>query len=247
VDNDTVLINAVIQSYRGDLRKRYSLENIHRFHEFKNISDSIIDDLRNFFLEYLYPEPERRVNLDNAIDRLSGVLSSPRKIRPLIGIAGRSFFKLGTLIPSAIRSGIRALEAYLHTRKMEKMMVRHAKANKTDASVLSDPEEFLRIISLLPEKEIVGFRKVITNLFKSMSNLKVITISIEILEDSKKIMKKRTDIFSRQEIDGLTLGYNMLIGGRDLYLQLKPDQVDMIHRGINSVEYDWYENVKSYR
>ncbi len=241
----TDLREAVIVAYRRSLEGRYARKNIDRFPEFAVLPDEIIDEIRAFFLDHLYPTHEGRKDLDNAFDRLGDVLKSPKKLMPLVGMGFKSIFKMGSLIPAAVKAGVRTLEAYLDIRKLERALLAGAeKQGLTPEQLMEDQKHLHALVREMPEKDIVRFRKEMNNLFKALSNTKLLKISLEILTDSKNIMKKREDLYTPQELSGLTLGHAMLEGGLDLYQKLDQDQVDLIHRGINTLEVDWYEAIK---
>ena len=236
---------AVIEAYRDSMRRRYSLENIGRFADLADISDEIVHEIRDFFLVNLYPPPDKRKELDEAFDHLGVVLRSPRKMFPLVGMAGRSIFKLGALIPAAIAAGGRTLETYLEIRKLEKKMIQAGVKLNLEPEAFSDIKTFHKIILSIPEKEIIRFRRDIIKLFDHLSNTKLLSKSVEILADSRSVMESHNGLYSEKEMLGVSLGHSMLESGLDLFQKLTPDQVPLIHKSIEKIEIDWYDNIKN--
>lgn len=54
------LFPAFISLYQKSLVTRYSKENLKQYPEFHSISEVTIQELLDFFLEYLYPNYEKR-------------------------------------------------------------------------------------------------------------------------------------------------------------------------------------------
>lgn len=247
VPHNEALRSAVITAYRQTLMERYSEDFVRRVPgleaQANGISDETIRALREFFLEHLYPTPQTRRKLDDAFDRMKDVITSPRRMFALLGTAGRSLFKLGSMIPSAISAGMHTLEAVHEIRKLEGLMVGRAEAGGISAESVLEPDTFADLVRALPEKEIVHFRKEMNKLFKHLSNLKLLDATIEILEDSRERMKQRADLFTEAELAGISLGLEVMRSGVALFRSLTPDQVDAVHSGVNAIEVRWYESL----
>ena len=123
---DLALKHAIIDVYREQMRLRYLPENCRRFKELKPITDEKLTALRDYFLECIYPASENRDKLDDAFDRMGEIIRSPRRLMPLMTIAFKSVWKLGTMFPSAVAAGRNTLEAYLETRKIESKLIEYA-------------------------------------------------------------------------------------------------------------------------
>lgn len=236
---------AVITAYRHNLQKRYSPENLRRLINTVPVSDDLILELRDFFLEHIYPEPERRQFLDRAFDHLGDILRSPRKVWALVGTAGRSFFRFGFMIPQAIAAGVHTLEAYLDVRRQERTILKYSHDHDFTPEAILREENFEYLISRIPRKQIIHFRHEMVALFKSLSNIRLLYLSIEILEDAAEVMKSNSDIYTEEELNGLTLGYGMLKAGVAMFEKLSPEQIEAVYQGVDRVEIDWYENIKA--
>lgn len=112
------LRHAVIEFYREEIRKRYLRTNMRRFDHFRDVSDDNIDQLRTFFLEHIYPPVKDRDTLDDAIHHMGAVIKSPRRLRPIMGAALTSMFKMGTSLPAALSAGNNTLDAYMKARRL---------------------------------------------------------------------------------------------------------------------------------
>lgn len=237
------LKNAVIGFYRAELDRRYQLENVRRFENFDPVSDAHVEALRNYFLTHIYPPIERREKLDEAINRLGDVLKSPRRLRPLMGAALKSMWRLGPSLRSAVSAGISTLDAYNEARKLERIMTETAERQGVTAADADNRERMIRIMADVPEKDVARLIKDIMALFYALSNTKMLKTAVDFLEQCTKIMVQRPELYPTEEIDGITLGRQLVQGGLDLFLQLDPKLFPQIIEGIEQVEWEWYRRV----
>ena len=237
------LKNAVISFYRAELDRRYQLENVRRFENFDPVSDAHVEALRNYFLTHIYPPVERREQLDDAINRLGDVLKSPRRLRPLMGAALKSMWRLGPSLRTAVSAGISTLDAYNEARKLERIMTETAERQGLTAAEFENRERMIGIMADVPEKDVARLIKDIMALFHALSNTRMLKTAVEFLEQCTKIMVQRPEMYPPEEIEGITLGRQLVQGGLDLFLQLDPKLFPRIIEGIEQVEWEWYRRV----
>lgn len=235
----------VLTFYRDELTRRYQLENVRRFPTFETVSDATVADLRDFFLNQIYPPVKRRAKLDDAFDHLSGMLKSPRRMRPLVGTAIKSMWRMGTKLPSAISAGRSAVDAFLKTRDLESHMLNAAIQHEISEKQARDREVMLKLIASVPEKEVYRLIEDIMDLFNALSNTKMLTVALAFMEHCHTVMQEHTDLYDGQDLQGVTLGMELLRGGRELFLQIEPRQLQDVIQGIRQVELDWFESVKT--
>ncbi|MBX7255815.1 MAG: hypothetical protein K1Y02_05600 [Candidatus Hydrogenedentes bacterium] len=241
-DNAT-LKYAVIDGYREQLRGRYLLENVRRFGEFRAVSERKIELLRDYFLECIYPESQQRMKLDAAFDHMGVVIRSPRRLTPLMMMAVKTVWKLGVMFPSAVKAGAHSLEAYLETRRLEGEMLKYAHARGLTPRDVAKRETMIQMIAHVPKEEVIRFRTEVLKLFTCLSNVKLLTATVEIMDNSRALMESRPDLYDEEELAGFTLGHEILRRGAALFQQLKTSEFPMILRGIEAVEIDWYDRV----
>ncbi|MEX2015741.1 MAG: hypothetical protein WD873_03820 [Candidatus Hydrogenedentales bacterium] len=234
------LKNAVVRFYRDELDRRYLLGNVRRFRQFDDVSDAHVEALRSYFLTHIYPPVERREKLDEAINRLGDVLKSPRRLRPLMGAALKSMWRLGPSLRTAVSAGISTLDAYNEARKLERIMTETAAARGVTAADAGDRSRMIAIMCDVPEKDVARLIKDIMKLFHALSNTRMLATAVAFLEQCTQIMVLRPELYPPEEIEGITLGRQLVQGGLDLFLQLDPMLFPKIIEGIEQVEWDWY-------
>jgi hypothetical protein len=236
---------AVITFYRDELRDRYQVKNVKRFEPFQGIEDRHIDALREYFLENIYPPAEERIKLDLAFDHLGDVLRSPRRMQPLMTTALSSFWRFGLQLPTAVNAARHTFDAYRETRKLEGFMLANAEKINLSKADTRKRETMLTLISDVPERDVVRLIDDILNLFRTLSNIKLLSTTVKMLDHFIDVMVKRPDLFNEADVAGISLGRQVVSGGLHLFERMTPEELPRVVDGIRLVEYDWYERVKA--
>jgi len=234
---------AVIRAYRQSLLERYDLDYMRTIPglSLDAIDESTVYQLRAFFLNHLYPEAEERTALDAAFAELKNVIASPRKLFALIGTAGRSLFKLGTLIPSALSAGLHTAEAVVDIRKLESRLTQEGLKLEWSVAQIQDPEMFKDLVRRIPRREIERFRKELNKLFVDLANRELLSTTLAIMQDARNRMAERSDLFSAAELAGIDHGLGIMKAGLALFNQLSDEQIQAVHQGVNAIELYWYD------
>lgn len=224
--------NDIINKFREMVAKRYEFEGLkERFEMPANIDAAVIEEIKTYFLDSIYPEASKRKELEDAFAGLGSYVRSPRKIWGLMGNMSKAIFKFGRQFPTAMKAGISGLEAFMGAKKFEADMVENAK--KLNVEVLDD-ENFEKVMASLPKKDIERFISDVKKLFKIMTNTSLISKTIAILDNVVETMKKKPNVYPQKEVDGILLGKDILVNGYDLFSKYdeptKQLMVDVIYR-----------------
>jgi len=237
--------DAIISFYRDELRDRYQVAHVRKFAQFDVISDQSIDCLREYFLDHVYPPPERRAQLDDAFDHLGRLLRSPRRLQPLVTTALTSLWRLGRKLPAAVSAGRSTFDAYVETRKLERYMLAEAEKVRLTEAGTRDRRKMLALITNIPEKHVDRLIRDILNLFRALANVSLLRTSAEIMDHVYEIMGRRADLYTESEREGLALGIAVLRGGLELYEGMDAGVFTHIIDGIERVEFDWFDRVRA--
>ncbi len=235
------LQRAIIVSYRRTVSDRYSIDTLAQIPVSREIPADQVRAMREFFLAYVYPEPDERTNLEEAFQSLGDVLTSPRKLWLLLG--ANPLRRLGGVLPTALKAGLHTFDAFLKIRKLERRLDELARQRGLTPEQVLDPSIFLGLIREMPVKEINRFRRDGTALLETLADSRLLSVTLEIMDDSIKIMDEHVDVFSEQERRGIALGRAILKGAHALFVELRPEQIPVIVAGIDSIEKTWFENV----
>jgi hypothetical protein len=207
-----------------DLAKRFTLP--------ATINESVIDEIKIYFLESIYPEASKRKELEAAFAGLGSYVKSPRKIWGLLGNMSRALFKFGRQFPLALKAGMSGLDAFLGAKNFEAEMVKQA--HSMDINDVEDDESFEKVMAKLPKHEIDKFIKDVQQLFKIMTNTTLIQKTIEILDNVVDTMRNKPNVYPKNEIDGILLGKDILVKGHALFSKYdestKQQMVDIIYK-----------------
>lgn len=238
---DDPLFPALLESYRGSIRFRYSKEFLKTVPELKPIPQETVDKLLVFFLEHVYPTLEKRKALDEAFGALAGFIREPAKIWGILGNLAMAIFRFGRMFPQALRAGLSALHSYttahdLESRLMDAMrpFVKEHQRNPTEA-------EFRIFLSTIPEREAKSFRGDVIKLFSIFGNMELVDRVTLILADVLQRMEKKPNLYQKADRDGVSLGIEILKLGRSLFWEMSLLEIKNLVEGIEKVERCYWE------
>jgi len=241
-DMNATLEEAVIEFYREEIRQRYLIDNLRRFEEFNGIPEGLLNDLREFFLASIYPPLPIRRQLDQALDNVRGMLRSPKQLTPLLRTGLTSMLRLGAQAPAAVSAGLGALDALREAGKVEQLMLQAARDLDLDAT---DRRAMLQAIVNVPEETFVHLIHSLLDLFRALSNVKMLSATFRIMDRSMKVMESKPDLYDEELRASLRLGLMVLRGGLDLFVRLQPENFARIIAGVERVEMDWLKAVRA--
>ncbi len=250
-DKKSLLETAIIEFYREEIRQRYQLERLREIPEFGIIPDAMLDALREFFLASLYPPAKDRTRMDEAFDDLIHLLSSPGRLKPLIGAAISSMLRLSFHLPAIVSTGLATIDAIKQTRQFETCLMAVAETIRPELEgVLGGKKSsqkyrqtMLRLISGVPEGTVRTLIDNVIRLFSALSDVKMLTGMLYLVERCVVVMESRTDVYTDKDRDSMKLCLEVLRGGHNLFVQLKPKDFPTLLKGIERVEVGWYESV----
>jgi hypothetical protein len=206
----------LIEKYREFITKRYDYDVLKNTEDVpEEMTREIVDSLREYFLQYLYPKPEFREKLDEAFEQLSNYVSQPAKVWGLMGNLAVAIIKFGTQFPAALRAGLVALESHTAAKRFEKDLMECAKAHKFKTPFTD--KQFLECIKSIPQPRMERFINELGHLFTSFTNSKLLGKTILIMKDVLERMKKRSDLYGPEEVEAIRLGIEVMQNGYDLF------------------------------
>ncbi len=226
-----ILEDHLIDKYRQIIAERYNYAKLTAYKPLpEGMTEQMVDDIRNFFLESIYPEPAKRHELDEAFAQLQNYIHQPAKVWGILGNLAAAIFKFGTMLPAALKTGMVSLEAFTAAKNFEHTMARAAKDAGYDVPLTN--EQFIDCLSKLPRHQLDSFAKDVGRLFRSMADTRLLSKTIEIMEDVIKKMESKTRLYTKAEIDGIKMGINIMKEGHTLFIQYpektKEQMVDYI-------------------
>ena len=103
----------IIIGYREWIAERYEFDSLTGNYDTQTLTGSQIESIRRFFLEYVYPDIEKRNQLNEAFESLDEYIKNPRKLFSLISTSAGLLFKYGRDLPKILNAAIKTLRSFL--------------------------------------------------------------------------------------------------------------------------------------
>jgi hypothetical protein len=207
----------LIDKYREVVAKRYDYESIKNHPGMPaNITPEIVDSLKHYFLDSVYPVPETREKLDDAFSELENYVRYPAKVWDLLGNITSSLFRFGLQLPAALRAGLHSLQAYTSAKHFENALLQAA-LEKKYIIPLSD-RQFYECMKAIPKNELEHFINEVGELFRSFTDTALMEKTIGLMTDVLNHMKSKPEMYSAKETEAIELGIALLQKGHDLFM-----------------------------
>jgi len=236
------ILKEIIEGYRNIIYQRYQYQNIKNKYEIpESINEETVNLIRNYFLNYIYPEFDKRAELSEAFESLDDYIKRPKKLLRILLASVKLIFNHGRHLPKILNTGLKAMKSFRAATSFENKLVDEAIKNKIKAPY--DKSKINRLIKLLSRKEIEQFMESSQSLFEILHNKVLIEKIKEILQHLIVIMRKKQNSYSLNEVRGIEIGLEMLNEGDTLFNRLaKEDQQNLIHL-ILKIEKDTLDDI----
>ncbi len=191
----------------SDLKQRFDLP--------PSITEEVIEEIKTYFLDTIYPHASERKKLETAFKDLADYVHSPRKIWSLFGDMARALFKFGRHFMQALRAGMDSLNSFMGAKNFEQSMA--AIANKNGIVPPMTDEDFEETLYQLPREDIEKFIQDVKHLFGAMVNTVLLKKTLDILQHVIETMENKPDVFPQADVDGIKLGKELLQRGYTIF------------------------------
>lgn len=239
---DKEILNGVIIGFRDLINERYQYENIRSKYDIPDSFDEKrVTMYRSFFLEQVYPHPEKRELLDEAFRSLDNYLTHPDKLLRILFDSTAIIFKHGRHIPRLLGAGIKAFKSFRIATDFEDKLVRKAKSSgKLPPYTDEDINSFIVSLRRKDIDEFIVNTKALLELLYDRPLMREI---IEIVGELIARMKKSPRSYSETEIGGLQIGLEMMVQGIHLFDALSRQDQKRIFDIIIGIEVDVLEEL----
>lgn len=223
------ILNEIIIAYRNLIDVRYDYKNLKKRIDLpKAYSKEKSILFKEYFLNYLYPLPEKRKTLNEAFESLDNYIKHPKKLFRIVINSSSIIYKFGSYLPKIFNAGIKALLAFRNTSKFEKILVEQAILHEFKAPY--SIYEIDKLIKTLPSKDIQDYMKNFENLFDIIRDEKLVSKILKIINHIIKTMKNSPNLYTNVEVKGLEMGHEIIIAGKKLFNDLeKKDQLEIFN------------------
>lgn len=233
----TEILEEIIEGYRNSIYQRYQYQNIKDSYGIpESINEETVNQLRNYFLNYMYPEYDRRVELNEAFKSLDDYIKHPQKLARILLDAVKLIFRYGRHLPKILNSGLNAMKTFSAATNFENNLVDEAIKNKIEAPY--DPSKIDALIKLLSRKDIEKFIETSESLFEILHDKILVKKIKAVIQYIILVMSEKQGSYSLNQIKGLEIGLEMINEGDKLFNRLTRDDQQNLIALITAIEKD---------
>jgi hypothetical protein len=208
----------IINKFREMIDKRYDYADLQqRFTLPPSVDETVVAEIKDYFLNTIYPEASERRKLEEAFAELAGYMRQPRKIWGLFGNMAAAVFRFGRHFVAALRAGMAALDSFIGAKKFERSMAELA--NKLGIEHPMTDDGFEECLYQLPREEVENFIHDVKGLFGAMVNTTLLEKTLHILDNVVITMEKHPHTYPGADVDGIRLGRALLQRGYDIFIK----------------------------
>ena len=235
--NKEEILKEIIRGYRNSIRERYQYEKLKEHYQFpKSISKETVVGFRDFFLDYIYPDYEKRMELDQAFKSLDDYIKAPKKLVQIALDASKLLFMYGRNLPKIFNAGLKALKSFRAATKFESIFIK--KAIENNIAPPYDLKKINELISFLSKEEVEDFIETTQSLFETLHDKALINKILEVIGFVIAMMKKNKKNYSSSQIKGLEFGFEVLKKGDSLFNTLSEEDQQVLITLVTQIERD---------
>ncbi len=236
-ENQELILKEVIEGYRRSIFQRYQYSIIKISYNIPaSINEDTVTNLREYFLNYIYPPYEKRTELNEAFKSLDDYIKHPKKLLPILMDATKLFFKYGRYLPKILAAGLNAMNTFKASTNFEANLILVSKEHNIQPPF--DNTEIDVLIKKLPRNKIDEFIASSESLFQILHNKKLIEKIKDVIQFLILVMKKNKKAYTTEQIKGLEIGLEMIKEGDKLFNELSDENQYNLLITITNIEKD---------
>lgn len=237
-------LDKIILGYRNVIENRYQYHLLKDSYNFpETINEEIVNDIKTYFLTYVYPDLEQRKELNEAFKTLDNFIKYPEKLLNLVLDSFQLIFTHGRHLPKIFNAGLKAMKSFRGATKFENALVLKAIHKKIEPPY--SIEKVNSLIQFLPLKEIEEFMKNTETFFNIIYDKELVEKIKEIIAFLISKMSKKTKIFSKKEIIGLELALETITKGEEMLNKLNQKDQEILIDFVLQIEKDQLNDIFS--
>lgn len=232
--------DAIIIGYRNLVKLRYDYDLlVEKYYLPEDFDKPTIQQFKDYFLTHIYPDPMKRMELDQAFRDLDNYIQDPEKLIRLLMDSASLVFRYGRHLLKILMAGLKALKSFRAATDFEEDLVKIATEQKMNPPYSN--EDMISILSQLPVKKIQDFMEKNVQLFGILEDRKLVGKIISIVEDLIKKMEDRPETYSESQINALRIGRNIIFEAFQLVEPFNMQEQQLILNTALQIERDFFE------
>ena len=218
-----IVLNEIIHGYRNVIKEKYDFQTLKKRNDIPDVYTEIISvKIKNYFLNYSYPEPQKRQELNEAFHSLDNYLKNPEKLLRLIIDSSSIVFRYGKHLPKIVGAGIKALKAFRKASKLEEQLIEKALLSTKEGPY--SKKEINEFIQQLSHEQLEEYISSIYNLFSILCDTKLMSKIKKILSLLIEKMEKRPTIYTVNDVNGIKIGLEIIVEADAIFNNLQATQ-----------------------
>jgi len=240
--SEEAVLNEVILGYRNVIKEKYDYKNLKKRPDIPSAyTEEVSIKIKNYFLNYSYPEPKKRQELNEAFQSLDNYLKNPEKLMRLVIDSASIVFKYGKHLPKILNAGIKALKAFRRASKLEEGLVKNAMLSKEKAPYSN--VQINEFITKLSQGQLEEYMSSIYSLFSILCDTELMLKIKKILSLLIKKMEKRPKIYTIKDVNGIKIGQEIIVEADAIFNNIKAKKQQKIFDFIMKMEKEILEIV----
>ncbi len=236
------ILDQIIIAYRQLIEERYDFKLLSKRTDLpESFDEEKVDRFRIYFLDSIYPDPEKRRELNEAFDQLEDYTKQPKKLLRVLMESAMVVLKYGTSLPKILSAGLSALRSFRAATNFEKKLVDAAIELKVIEEI--SKTEMIQLLQSLDYGEIELFMSHTEALFNTLHDRTLVQKIKAIVTTLVSKMKNKPDLFSAEEINGLEIGKDIIIEGDALFQELSESDQKRIFSFIVDYERAFFKEL----
>ncbi len=234
MDKETVL-NEIILGYRNVIKAKYNYKNLQQRSDIpKAYTEEISLKIANYFLNYSYPDLQKREELNEAFHSLDNYLKNPEKLIRLVIDSSSIVFRYGKHLPKIVGAGIKALKAFRRASKLEEQLVEKALLSNIETPYST--KEINEFIELLSQEQLEVYITSIYNLFNILCDTQLMSKIKKSLSLLIEKMEKRPAVYTVKDVNGIKIGLEIIAEADAIFNNIEANQQQKIFDFIMKME-----------
>ncbi len=230
-----LLLNEIISGYRNIINEKYDYKNLQKRSDLpKAYTEEISIKIKNYFLNYSYPDLEKRNELNEAFGSLDNYLKKPEKLIRLVIDSSSIVFRYGKHLPKILSAGINALKAFRRASILEEKLVEKALLSKKETPYSN--KDIYEFIQMLSQEQLEVYISSIYNLFSILCDTDLMLKIKKILSLLIDKMEKRPTIYTVKDVNGIKIGREIIVQADAIFNTINANQQEKIFDFIMKME-----------
>ena len=236
------ILKEVIEGYRDLIYKRYQYQNIVNKIDIPSfIDEETVNRVRDYFLNFIYPEWGKREELNEAFESLDSYIKRPEKLLRMLLDSIKLFFRHGRHLPKILNTGLKAIKSFRVANNFEANLAEQAIKNNIEPPL--DASKIYTLLKYLSREKIEEFTENSKSLVFIFRDRELIKQVKEIIGYLITRMKAKKNLYSTNEIRGLEIGLEVLDEGFALFEQFSHNDQEQLIQLIIKIEHSILDEI----